>query len=104
MPDPLAYLCLTGLPVPHHVSDAVERFRHAGRVVIAPLWPEIFAQDSERKQTLIEAERTFHALVGVYTELGYELVPLPLAPGETRRRFVLAETGVTHPGMKKGRE
>lgn len=39
-----------------------------------------------------EAERTFHALVAVYTELGYELVPLPLAPVETQLRFVLSET------------
>ncbi|RUY59978.1 ATPase, partial [Mesorhizobium sp. M7A.F.Ca.CA.001.05.1.1] len=30
----------------------------------------------------------------VYTELGYEMVPLPLAPVEARLRFVLAETGL----------
>ncbi|RVA20498.1 ATPase, partial [Mesorhizobium sp. M7D.F.Ca.US.004.03.1.1] len=35
---------------------------------------------------------TYHMLVGVYTELGYELIPLPLAPVEERLRFVLAET------------
>jgi predicted ATPase len=62
----------------------------------SPRWPEIFAQDEERKQTLDEAERTYHALVGVYTELGYELVALPLAPVEVRLRFVLAEAGLAH--------
>ncbi|PTE09115.1 AAA family ATPase [Mesorhizobium helmanticense] len=94
VPDTLGYLRLTGLPAPDHVRNAAERFRYAGRVFIAPPWPEIFGQDSERKQTLDEAERTYHALAGVYTELGYELVPLPRAPVEKRLRFVLAETGL----------
>ncbi|KRB33169.1 ATPase [Mesorhizobium sp. Root695] len=94
VPDTLGYLRLSGLPVPRHVSSAAERFRYNPRVIVAPPWPEIFAHDEERKQTLEEAERTCHALIGVYTELGYELVPLPLAPAEERLRFVLAETGL----------
>ncbi|MFB9978478.1 AAA family ATPase [Mesorhizobium kowhaii] len=95
VPDTLGYLRLTDLPVPEHVMHAAERFRYASRVFIAPPWQEIFTQDAERKQTLDEAERTYHALVNTYTELGYELVPLPLAPVEVRLRFVLAEAGLT---------
>ncbi|MGX7873473.1 AAA family ATPase [Mesorhizobium sp. ORM6] len=79
VPDTLGYLRLSALPVPEHVSAAAKRFRYNPRVFIAPPWPEIFAQDQERKQTLDEAERTYHALAGVYTELGYELILLPLA-------------------------
>ncbi|WP_095087949.1 AAA family ATPase [Mesorhizobium sophorae] len=94
VPDTLGYLRLTDLRVPEHVMHAAERFRYAGRVFIAPPWPDIFTQDAERKQTLDEAERTYHALVGVYSELGYELVPLPLAPVEVRVRYVLAEAGL----------
>jgi predicted ATPase len=104
VPDPLGYLRLTGLPVPDHVRHAAERFRYAGRVFIAPPWPEIFRQDSERKQTLEEAERTFHAMTNTYTGLGYELVPLPLAPIEARLRFVFAEAGLPlEPRHEKGR-
>ena len=94
VPDTLGYLRLSGLPVPQHVDVAADRFRYNPRVFVAQPWPEIFAQDEERKQTLDEAERTYDALVGVYTELGYELVPLPLAPVETRLRFVLTEAGL----------
>ncbi|TJV38842.1 MAG: ATPase [Mesorhizobium sp.] len=94
VPDTLGYLRLSGLPVPEHISAAAKHFRYNPRVFLAPPWPEIFAQDEERKQTPDEAERTYHALVGVYGELGYELVPLPLAPVETRLRFVLTETGL----------
>jgi predicted ATPase len=105
VPDTLGYLRLTGLPVPDHVRNAAERFRYASHVFIAPPWPEIFRQDSERKQTLDEAERTYHALTSIYKELGYELVLLPLAPVEARLRFVFAEAGLQfEPRREKGRD
>lgn len=94
VPDTLGYLRLSGLPAPQHVSSAAKRFRYNPRVFVAPPWPDIFAQDEERRQTLDEAGRTYLALAGVYTELGYELVPLPLAPVEARLRFVLAQAGL----------
>ena len=95
VPDTLGYYRLIGLPVPAHVTNAAAKFRYNSRVFIAPPWPEIFSQDSERKQTLDEAERTYHSLVGVYGELGYELVELPRAPVEDRMRFILAEAGLS---------
>jgi len=94
VPDTLGYLRLSGLPVAEHVNTAAKHFRYNPRVFIAPPWPDIFAQDQERKQTPDEAERTYHAMAEIYTELGYELVPLPLAPVETRLHFVLAEAGL----------
>ena len=94
VPDTIGYLRLCGLPVPDHISNAAAQFRYANRVFIAPPWPEIFARDEERKQTLDEAERTFQSVAGVYAELGYELVSLPLAPVEARIQFMLAEAGL----------
>jgi predicted ATPase len=95
VPDTLGYYRLIGLPAPDHVRVAAERFRYASRVFIAPPWPEIFTQDEERKQTLDEAERTYHSLVGVYGELGYELAELPRAPVEERLDFILNEAGLS---------
>jgi len=42
-----------------------------------PLWPEIFAQDSERKQSFEEAVATYEVMVDTYAALGYELIQLP---------------------------
>lgn len=92
--DTIGYLRLCGLPVPDHATSAAEKFRYARRVFVAPPWPEIFTQDEERKQTLDEAERTFRAVTGVYAELGYELVTLPLASVEERVRFVIDQAGL----------
>ncbi|PBB21070.1 AAA family ATPase [Mesorhizobium sp. WSM4313] len=91
-PDTIGYLRLCGLPVPDHITSAAGKFRYARRVFVAPPWPEIFTQDEERRQTLEEAERTFRSLTGVYAELGYDLMPLPLAAVDERVRFVLDQT------------
>ncbi|CCB66130.1 MULTISPECIES: AAA family ATPase [unclassified Hyphomicrobium] len=90
IPDVIGYLQLSGLPVPPQVQRAAEMFRYNNRVFIAPPWPEIFTQDSERKQTIEEAEATYHAMADVYTGLGYELVTLPRLPVAERAAFVLS--------------
>lgn len=91
--DLIGYLTLVGQPMPAHGARAAERFRYNRRVFIAPPWVEIFTQDTERKQTFAEAERTYEALVGTYSAYGYELVSLPLLPVEDRVRFVRENIG-----------
>lgn len=91
--DVAGYLRLSGLPVPSHIAAASRSFRYSPQVFIAPPWPAIFAQDAERKQTLQEAEATWRTMVVVYTELGYSLVTLPLAPVSERMHFVFETIG-----------
>ena len=93
IPDVAGYLRLSGLPVPLHVETAVRAFRYAPTVFVAPPWPEIFAPDTERKQSLEEAEATHRGMVDVYGGLGYELVTLPRVAVGERARFVRARIG-----------
>lgn len=93
IPDTVGYLRLAGLPVPEHMMRAAGTMRYNRRVFIAPFWPEIFRQDTERRQTADEARRTFDAMEAVYLELGYELVLLPFAPVAQRVDFVLDTIG-----------
>jgi predicted ATPase len=86
--DVVGYLRLSGLPVPTATMQAARIWRYAKRVFIAPHWPAISAQDAERKQTPAKAAATYHAMVGVYTRFGYELIPLPVAPIAERVGFV----------------
>lgn len=94
VPDTLGYLRLTGLPVPQYMEKAAELFRYNRRVFILPPWPEIFTQDSERRQSLEEAGRTYRAVAEAYTSCGYALVTVPPAPVEDRVRSLLAEIGL----------
>ena len=89
VPDVLGYLRLCGLDVPAHAETAARLYRYNTKVLIAPPWPAIFTQDTERKQSLAEAEATYRALAETYEALGYELVPLPLVPVEQRVDFVM---------------
>lgn len=90
IPDVLGYLALCELPIPPLMWRAAERRRYARTIFIAPPWPAIFAQDAERRQTAVEAEATFDAMVGIYTRLGYDLVELPRASVADRARFIRA--------------
>ena len=94
VPDVVGYLRLLGLPVPAHMVKAAELFRYNRRVFIAPPWPEIFAQDGERKQTFDEAARTYASMVSTYSGFGYELVELPRAPVDARLAFILHATAM----------
>jgi predicted ATPase len=90
IPDIAGYLQLSEIAVPAHLAQAARERRYNRRVFIAPPWRTIFTQDAERKQTFAEAEATFRAMQTTYTELGYELIALPLAPVEERVAFLRA--------------
>lgn len=90
VPDVVGYLTLCGLPVPAHVRKAAELYRYNRTVFIAPHWPAIFSQDSERKQGEDEAAATCQMMVETYSELGYKLIPLPLVSVPERVAFVRA--------------
>jgi predicted ATPase len=95
VPDIIGYLRLCGLEVPAHMEQAARRYVYNRKVFLLPPWPEIFAQDSERKQTLEEAERTFDAVARAYADCGYRLVEVPRTDVADRRRFVLEATGLS---------
>jgi len=91
IPDIAGYLRLSGLDVPAHILQAAAERRYNRRVFIAPPWRGIFTQDAERKQNFAEAETTYRAMQKIYGELGYELVPLPLASVRERAAFMRAD-------------
>jgi Predicted ATPase len=88
IPDIIGYLELNGIPVPAHLNKAAEKFRYNRKVFIAPYWPEIYAKDTERKQSREEAMATYDVMVRVYGRLGYELLTLPKAGLDERIQFI----------------
>ncbi|WP_411177286.1 AAA family ATPase (plasmid) [Klebsiella oxytoca] len=90
LPDVVGYLALCNLPVPIHMERAIELFRYAQTVFIAPPWKEIFVQDTERKQSYLEAVQTYNAMVKSYSRHGYKLIRLPLCGVEERAEFILS--------------
>ncbi|MCB8820001.1 AAA family ATPase [Microvirga rosea] len=97
IPDIIGYLRLIGRSVPEHLSRAAAIFRYNRRVFIAPPWPEIFSQDEERKQSLVEAEETYRSMITTYAACGYELVEIPRLPVEERVSFVVEKVASLSP-------
>jgi len=91
--DVAGYLRLEGRAVPEHVDAAARRFRYRRTVFIAPPWPAIYRTDTERKQSVTEAERTHAAMVAAYSAYGYDLVELPRSPVAERARVVAEAIG-----------
>lgn len=95
IPSIPGYYRLIGREVPAHVEAAVADSPYRARVFIAPPWPEIYCNDTERRQSFDEARRTYAALVDAYTRHGYELIQLPLTGPQGRLQFVLHEANLT---------
>lgn len=88
LPDLIGYRRLAGLPACPVTEAAVRDHRYATQVFIALPWPEIYAKDAERKQTLAEVEATYEMMAAVYPACGYALIELPRASIAERVAFV----------------
>jgi predicted ATPase len=83
------YCRLTGMPVPPHVERAAQLFRYAPTIFVTPPWPEIFVNDTERKQDFREAIATCDAVVAACREAGYMTVEIPKVSVADRAEFIL---------------
>lgn len=90
IPDTLCYARLIGRPHTSSIERACWRYRYAPLVFLAPPWSEIYETDSERKQDFAEAVRTYHQMLQVYRECGYETIDLPKLPPLARAQFILS--------------
>ncbi|MDN6860640.1 AAA family ATPase [Pseudomonas sp. CAN2814] len=96
LPDVLGYARLCGLVVPDPLKTAARELRYEPTVFLAPAWEAIYCNDAERRQDFAEAQRTAAVMTEVYEELGYRVVPLPLAEVEERAAFMLEVLGTAH--------
>jgi predicted ATPase len=64
-------------------------FRFNAKVFLVPPWPEIFANDSERKHSFDEALAQYKTLPRTYERFGYAPVIVPKAPVDARADFIL---------------
>lgn len=71
------------------ISDVARLYRR--EVFLAPPWPEIFANDSERRHGFDDALREYRRLSDALPRLGYTAIELPKTAPEARADFVLSK-------------
>ncbi|MGB3425866.1 MAG: AAA family ATPase [Castellaniella sp.] len=81
-----ALQALSGDPV----LPQVQSCRYHPRVFLAPPWPEIYRQDTERRHDLEAALTEFERLQHAYPSLGYTVSLLPKVSVAERADFVLS--------------
>lgn len=89
IPDTLCYARLIGSPLEDEILTACDSYRYLGWAFLTPPWPEIYATDAERKQTLDEAVNTYGLMVKAYEDCGYDVVEIPRLSPAQRADFVL---------------
>jgi predicted ATPase len=77
-----------GMSMPDYLPRVIERYRYAKRVFMVPPWPEIFAQDTERRHVFAEAVQEFDWLEKAYPAKGYEVMLIPKMAVVARANFV----------------
>ncbi|MCD5317146.1 AAA family ATPase [Kineosporia babensis] len=82
--DAIGYLMMIGEEVPHHFYEAAKQLRYDSTVIVAPFWPEIYLQDSERDSGPDQALRSCEFMCRAYEEVGYSLLVLPKVAVEER--------------------
>jgi predicted ATPase len=88
IPDLVAYAGLFGIDQ-SVFERAASRYTCNSKVFYFPGWPEIYAQDDERKMDFAAASRFGETVAGVYERLGYRILTVPLVSIEERERFIV---------------
>ena len=89
IPDIIGYLRLDNVSVENIFYKALEKYRYEPVVFMAPPWQNIYVNDTERWQTFAEASRIYDVLVETYSELGFQIIKLPLTPASARSEFII---------------
>ena len=86
--DGLAYMQLNGIKVPENYLQLAKELKYFNTVFIAPFWSEIYVNDSERLEDIIQAEKIFIKLKEIYTTLGYKVIIIPKDTVSNRVQFI----------------
>ena len=93
VPEVLCWARLLGVGVQARHRAAVDRCRYNKQVFVTEPWPEIYATDSERRESFERSLPWYEPTLAAYVEAGYELCIVPKARLEDRAGFVLARIG-----------
>ena len=69
--------------------DGITKMGYHPTVFFAPFWPEIYENDSERKETIEEASNVSDIILRTYIERGFTVLILPKSSIENRISFIM---------------
>lgn len=94
IPDIAGFLRKDKKVIPDDLQELCKSLRYFRIVFVTPPWEAIFHKDPERKEDFMAAIKVHRALEAVYSELGYQLVHVPMGSIKQRADFILQYPGV----------
>jgi len=91
--DAIGMLHEAGALQDHELQAFLARYPYHREAFLFPPWEAIYANDSERDQTFVEAERVYRGASQWYRRCGYELCEVPKGSIEERCAYVLQVLG-----------
>jgi len=88
LPDIIAYNNYIDVNSSNAVIKATETHRY-DFVFVFPPWKKIYKKDNERYETYEEAVKIYEDLKKTYTNLGYEILEVPIDSINTRTNYIL---------------
>ncbi len=92
--DNLGYLKHSGIGVPVDFSSIIDKYRFNKTVFFTEPWEEIYANDTERKETFSTASVLSEFMRQAYIESGYDVVAVPKLSISERADFILNKIGI----------
>ncbi len=89
MVDLIGYMEFAGKEAPLQYAEGARKAGYANTVFYMPFWDAIFANDAQRKESIEEAQNIDKALRKAYSNLGFELIEVPIGSVEQRVNFIL---------------
>ncbi len=86
--DVIAYLKKDFLPTTT-LEELIDHYPYFNKVFVTPPWPEIYAQDKERREDVATMNAIHEALVKAYQQFNYEVIEVPKVESPERANFVL---------------
>jgi len=94
LPDIAGFLLKDKKSIPEELMQLCVSHSYNKRIFITPPWEAIFHRDEQRSEDFAAAIRVHKALEYLYTDLGYELIPVPMGSVKWRAEFILKELGM----------
>lgn len=88
IPDVTAYMDYSKETYPNFFTEANKKHLY-DCVFFLPIWKDIYRSDNERYESYKQAVEIQKYLEGTYSNLGYELIPVPKTSVEKRVLFIL---------------
>ncbi len=92
IPDQMAFAQFRGFDPSFLLRSKASAYQYYPDVFICPPWREIYRHDSVRKESFEEACQLHQIICRVYSDLGYQLIDLPLTSIAKRIEFILRKS------------